>query len=159
MLKKILKLIVCIALPLLVGAFAGYLIRYNIKHWYDLINKPGFTPSNYIFAPVWIVLYILMGISAFMIWNTPANDFRIHKTKAAVIWVVQLVLNFLWSIAFFYYQQISGGALVISLLFLSIIAMIAAFFPINRTAALLQIPYLAWVLFATILNLVILELN
>jgi benzodiazapine receptor len=156
MFRKALKLILCLAIPLLVGGVAAYFTKENLSNWYDLINKPNFDPPKYIFAPVWGCLYILMGISLFIIWDTPAEK---SKTKAYFFWILQLGLNFGWIIIFFYLKDIALSIAEIAFLFLSIVIMIFVFYPINRKAALLQIPYLAWVFFAAMLNIVIWEIN
>jgi benzodiazapine receptor len=156
MFRKALKLILCLALPLIVGGLAAYFVKENISNWYDLISKPSFDPPEYIYAPVWIALYVLMGVSLFMIWITPTNT---HKRIAFFIWLLQLFLNFGWSILFFYYKDIALSIAEISMLLLSIVVMIFVFFRINRVAALLQLPYLVWVFFTTILTMVIWELN
>jgi benzodiazapine receptor len=157
MLRRSLKLIFCIALPLALGGIAGYFTKENIYNWYNLLNKPFFTPHNYLLAPIWVILYILMGISLFIIWQTPAN--AASKSNAYFVWGLQLILNFGWSMLFFYWKQIGLAVTEISILLLSIVIMIIVFYHINRKASLLQIPYLVWVFFATILNMVIWELN
>ena len=154
--NKTTRLIICIAIPLIVGGIAGYVTASSINTWYVLLKKPWFNPPNYLFGPVWTVLYVFMGISLFQILETPKQK---YSSAAVAIFGVQLFLNFAWSILFFRFQQIAYAAIDISLLWMSIVAMIILFFQVNVKAALLQIPYLLWVSFAFALNLSIWSLN
>jgi benzodiazapine receptor len=149
MMNKYLKLALCITIPLLIGGISGFATATSINDWYVSINKPSFNPPNYLFGPVWTTLYILMGISFFMILQSPANEFR---KKAVAIFCIQLLLNFCWSFIFFKFQLLGLAFIEIILIWLSIITMIIIFFEINKKAALLQIPYLLWVSFASVLN-------
>ena len=154
--NKSIKLILCILLPLLIGSVSGIATASGVNDWFLTINKPGFNPPNYLFAPVWTVLYILMGISFYVVLQTPGSK---SKKAAISIFVVQLFLNFCWSFLFFKYQLIGVAFIEIILIWLSIIYMIYAFKKINRLAAWLQLPYLLWVSFASILNGAIWWLN
>jgi len=120
------------------------------------LNKPFFNPPNYLFGPVWTLLYLLMGISFFLILQSPIKEL---KRKAIIIFVIQLSLNFLWSFMFFKFELIGLAFIEIILIWISIFTMIIAFNKINRIAAALQIPYLLWVSFATVLNGAIWWLN
>lgn len=155
MLKNILKLIICLIVPMLVGGISGVATVAGIKDWYVHLNKPFFNPPNYLFGPVWSILYLLMGISLFMILQSKS----ITKKKAISIFFVQLFLNFWWSFLFFKFQLLGISLIEIVLMWLSILWMIIEFKKINKTAAYLQIPYLAWVTFASLLNLAIWYLN
>ncbi len=147
--KKTIKLIICISLPLLVGGISGFATATSIKDWYVHINKPSFNPPNYLFGPVWTTLYILMGISFYMILQTASHDMR---KKAVNIFSIQLLLNFCWSFIFFNFQLPGFAFVEIMMMWISILTMIIIFYKINKTAALLQIPYLMWVSFASVLN-------
>lgn len=147
--NRILKLTLCITIPLLIGGLSGFATANSISSWYVGINKPSFNPPNYLFGPVWTTLYILMGISLFMILQSPANEMR---KKALLIFSIQLFLNFLWSFIFFNFQLLSLAFIEIILMWLSILIMIIFFSKINKTATYLQIPYLLWVSFASVLN-------
>lgn len=147
--KKLLLLIACITVPLALGAWAGIVTSSNIASWYETLNKPSFRPPNWLFAPVWTTLYVLMGISFLLIIQDKKSA---SKTRAIQYAITQLVLNTLWSFLFFYFHQIGIALVEIVLLWLSIFMMIRAYFPIHRLAAVLQIPYLAWVSFASMLN-------
>ncbi len=155
MFKNILKLIICLIVPMLVGGISGVATVAGIKDWYVHLNKPFFNPPNYLFGPVWSILYLLMGVSLFMILQSKS----INKKKAISIFFVQLFLNFWWSFLFFKFQLLGISMIEIIFMWLSILWMIIEFKKINKTAAYLQIPYLAWVTFASLLNLAIWYLN
>ena len=153
--KKGAKLIVSILLPLIIGGISGYYTASNIQSWYITLIKPSFNPPNYLFGPVWTTLYIIMGISFYMIWSSA----KINKNKLIGIYLFQLVLNFLWSFIFFKYHAIGIAAIEIVVLWLSILTMIIMFYKNNKWAALINIPYLLWVSFASVLNISIYLLN
>ncbi|MES2514768.1 MAG: TspO/MBR family protein [Bacteroidota bacterium] len=154
--KNVVKFIICLFIPLAVGAVSGFVTSSSINTWYAAIQKPWFNPPNNLFGPVWTILYILMGISLFMIVQSDTG--KSHR-KSIVIFAVQLFLNFCWSFLFFTFH--APGIALVEILFLlvSIIVMINIFYKINKTAALLQIPYLMWVSFASLLNGAIWYLN
>lgn len=141
--------------------FASYigsaLTMPSILTWYTQINKAPFNPPNWIFGPVWTILFLLMGISFYLIWEKGLTNNNIKL--AVVLFFLQLVLNVAWSAAFFYYHSPLGAYIVIVALWLSILAMIVSYWPISILAAVLQIPYLLWVSFASILNLFVVLLN
>jgi tryptophan-rich sensory protein len=147
--KNILKLTLCITIPLLIGAISGIATASSIDTWYVELTKPTFNPPNYLFGPVWTCLYILMGISFYMILQSPKTELR---KKAIIIFCTQLFLNFCWSFLFFKFQLLGLAFIEIIFIWVSIVMMIILYFEINKTAALLQIPYLLWVSFASILN-------
>lgn len=147
--KKTLKLLLCILAMLLIGGLAGAATSTSISGWYTTINKPSFNPPNYLFGPVWTTLYILMGISLYLILQSDGNELR---KKAITIFSIQLFLNFWWSFIFFNLQMLGLAFVEIILMWIGILTMILFFYKINKTAALLQIPYLMWVSFASILN-------
>jgi tryptophan-rich sensory protein len=154
--NRYLKLTLCILLPLLIGGFSGYATASGISSWYVGLNKPIFNPPNYLFGPVWSLLYILMGISFYRILQSPPNDIR---SKSIIIFSFQLFLNFCWSFLFFKFQLLGVAFIEIILMWLSIAIMIYTFTKIDKTAAYLQIPYLLWVSFASVLNGAIWFLN
>ncbi|MGX5820895.1 TspO/MBR family protein [Chitinophaga lutea] len=154
--KKGLRLIISLAIPLAVGAIASWFTSANVRTWYPTLEKPSFNPPNAVFGPVWTVLYILMGISLYLVWRLPASQAR---NRALWIFGVQLLLNFWWSIFFFEFHQIGLALMDIILLWLAIIFMIRHFLRLSPVAAHLQWPYLAWVSFATVLNASIWYLN
>lgn len=118
--------------------------------WYATLNKPSFSPPNWIFGPVWTILYILMGISLYLVWT---------KKKVPTIFWIQLILNTVWSIIFFGMRNPTLALVDIAALWISIFLTIKSFYKINKLAGNLLIPYLIWVSFASILNLSIVLLN
>jgi translocator protein len=155
--KPIFKLIISIAIPLAVGALSGYFTSESVSGWYSTINKPSFNPPNWIFAPVWTVLYILMGIACYIVWKRSAD---LHSKRGAlIVYGIQLALNFAWSILFFYFQQPGWALAEIILLWIFIFITILQFGKISSVAAWLLVPYIAWVSFAALLNFNIWELN
>ncbi len=154
--NRYLKLTLCILLPLLIGGFSGYATASGISSWYVGLNKPFFNPPNYLFGPVWSMLYILMGISFYRILQSQDSEL---KRKAILIFCIQLILNFLWSFLFFRFQMLAISFIEIIIMWISIATMIYTFTKIDKTAAYLQIPYLLWVSFAGVLNAAIWYLN
>lgn len=149
-------LIKSIAIPLLVGVVAGLLSK-NGMEVFETVNKPPLSPPVFLFPIVWTILYILMGISSYLIIKSDAN--LEEKTKALKIYAYQLVVNFLWPTFFFNLKWYLFSFLWILLLWVLIILMIREFSKISKTAAYLQIPYLLWVTFATYLTFGIWFLN
>ena len=147
--SKVLKFIVALALPLSIGAISGFFTSAAIPNWYADLNRPSISPPNAVFGPVWTMLYILMGVSFYIIWCQPKSKQRKNALK---IFFIQLVLNFAWSFIFFYFNQIGLAFIEIILLWTSILLMIKAFYQLKPVAAYLNIPYLLWVSFATVLN-------
>ena len=154
MIVKWKELFVSIAISLGVGALAGYLTKDSMSMYQELL-KPPLTPPGWIFPIVWTILFILMGISAYMIYVSDSKD----KNQALQIYAIQLMLNFIWSLAFFNMQAYLLAFVILILLWISIIAMIKSFYEINPLAGKLQVPYLLWVTFAGYLNLAIYLLN
>lgn len=139
------------------AAFAGSAVTTpNISGWYQTLNKPTFNPPNYIFGPVWTLLYILMAISFYLVWNSKSSKI---KKRALQVFCLQLFLNLLWSFVFFGLHQIFLSVVVIIALFFSILYTVILFKKISKTAAYLLIPYILWVSFASVLNICILLLN
>ncbi len=154
--KKAIQLIASILLCLSIGALSGIATASGVKTWYIDIIKPVFNPPNYIFAPVWTVLYFLMGVSFYLILQVPKS---VEKSKAIRLFFLQLTLNFAWSFLFFKYHLIGIACIEIILIWLAVLAMILQFYKVNSWAAKLQIPYLLWLSFATVLNASIWWLN
>jgi tryptophan-rich sensory protein len=145
------------ALPPAAVAFLGSIAtRANIPTWYAGVAKPGFTPPNWVFAPVWTVLYAMMAYAIWRILTLPPSPAR---TAAVVAFFGQLALNCLWSFAFFGARSPLLGLLVILPLLAGIAVTMRLFWPLDRTAALLLAPYLAWVSYATALNGAIWAMN
>jgi benzodiazapine receptor len=128
-----------------------------ISTWYVALEKPPFTPPNWLFAPVWVTLYLLMGISAFVIWRRGLESRQIKI--ALLVFLIQLALNALWSVVFFGLQSPFYGFIVIVALWIAILLTILRFFKISKVAGALLLPYILWVKFAMALNVSIWILN
>ncbi|WP_333650389.1 TspO/MBR family protein [Lacrimispora sp.] len=146
-------LIISILIPLAVGSLSA-LISGNMS-MYSTLNKPSFSPPSYIFSIIWTVLYILMGISAYIIFVSGNTN----SAKALKIYGLQLFFNFCWSIIFFGFSQYLLAFLWLIALIILIIIMIQQFYKISPIAAYLQIPYLLWCILAAYLNYTIYKLN
>lgn len=151
------KLIVSILIPLLVGGISGFFTSSGVNGWYAVANKPWFNPPNWIFAPVWTALYVLMGIALFLVWK--AETAKEIKQTAVILFAVQLILNFFWSFIFFRLQLPGWAFAEIILMWIMIFFTILSFGRISSTAAWLLVPYISWVSFATVLNYSIWKLN
>lgn len=146
------NLTIAVLIPLAAGTFSS-LISGNKS--YSVFNKPSFSPPAYLFPVVWTFLYILMGVSSYIIYSS--ND--AGKRKALTTYVIQLVFNFFWSILFFGLSQYLFAFIWLIALIILIAIMIYQFYEISPVAAYLQIPYLLWCLFAAYLNYTIYTLN
>ncbi len=153
-----LKLFISILIPLLIGGSAGFFTTSGVKGWYALANKPSFNPPNWIFAPVWTALYILMGIALYLVWKSTNTTLAVKQT-ALILFVVQLTLNFFWSILFFKFQLTGWAFVEIIAMWVAILFTIPWFGKISSTAAWLLVPYICWVSFASVLNYSIWKLN
>ena len=151
------RLIISVVICQGAGLIGSIFTAPSIQTWYVALQKPPFTPPNWLFAPAWITLYLLMGISASLIWQQGLDN-RQNRT-ALIIFLVQLVLNALWSIVFFGFESPLSGMVVIVLLWVAILITILKFMPISKIAGLILIPYIGWVTFAAILNVSIYVLN
>ena len=141
---------------LTIGAIGGAVTSTSVTTWYPHLRKPSFNPPDWVFSPVWTALYISMAVAAWNIWRRRGRQ----STRLAMfLFAGQLALNLAWSILFFGLQQIGLALIEIILLFAAITGTALAFGRLDRTAALLFIPYIAWVGFATLLNLAIWRLN
>ncbi len=147
------KLLASILICQLAGIIGSLFTVSSITSWYSAINKPLFSPPNWILGPVWITLYFLMGVSLYIIWDNKRKD-KISKT--AIRWfIIQLILNTLWTIIFFGLKSPLGAFIEIIILWISIFLTIKYSYKISKTAAYLLIPYILWVSFAAMLNLAI----
>lgn len=151
------KLSVSILICQLAGVIGAFFTVSSVSTWYLTLNKPFFNPPSWVFSPVWITLYLMMGISLYMVWNS-GLEFR--QTKIAVtIFGVQLVLNSFWSILFFGFKSPLLAFVEIIFLWTAILATIIYFYRISKHASYLLIPYLLWVSFAAVLNFSLVYLN
>lgn len=156
-LHKPLKLIIAIAVSEFVGIVGSFFTAPAITGWYGSIVKPALNPPAWVFGPVWVTLFALMGIAAFLIWEKGVE--RKDVKIALGLFMGQLVLNTLWSIVFFGLQSPGGALIEIGFLWLAIVATIIAFSKISKVAAWLLAPYILWVSFAAYLNYAIWALN
>ncbi|QEC69956.1 tryptophan-rich sensory protein [Panacibacter ginsenosidivorans] len=150
------KLIVSLILTLLVGFGAGFATATSINSWYSTLDKPFFNPPNWLFAPVWTILYILMGVAFYFVWKLPETT---QRNIALFVFVLQLAVNGIWSLIFFNQHQIGWALVDISILWVMIIITMYLFTQLSKIAAWLLYPYLLWVSFATVLNFSIWQLN
>jgi tryptophan-rich sensory protein len=151
------KLIASIVICQLAGVIGSLFTTPAIPTWYATLRKPSFNPPNWIFSPVWITLFVLMGIAAFLVWNKGLSD---QKVKIALsIFAVQLILNVLWSVMFFGLRSPLAGLFDIVVLWMAILLTILYFFRVSSAAGILLIPYILWVSFAAVLNFSIWRLN
>jgi benzodiazapine receptor len=154
---KPLAFIISIALTLSVGALGGWATAQSIKTWYPTLTKPSFNPPNWLFAPVWTSLYVIIGIAAYLIWVKRKQVAHFPRTVA--IYLIQLILNLAWSFIFFYLHEIGFALAEIILLLIIIIINAITFYKIDRWAGFLFIPYILWVSFASFLTYNIFILN
>jgi len=152
---QILSLIGFVLTPVLISGAIAFVQKTDIDTWYKTLVKPPLNPPNWIFGPVWFTLYVMIGVSGFLVWNSGVklvdNEFTIYG--------IQLFMNFIWSLIFFKAHAIFIALIDILLLLGFIVLNIIVFYPISSVAAYLLIPYLCWVSFATYLNLSIWYLN
>jgi tryptophan-rich sensory protein len=146
-----------VAVALAAGWIGSLATTPNIPTWYAGVNKPSFSPPNAVFPVVWTILYVLMGIAAWLVWRSPP-DHR-HRRVALLAWFAQLGFNILWPFAFFAARSPLAGLVAILALLAAVVVTILAFRRVSGPAAWLLAPYLAWVAFATVLNASILSLN
>ena len=155
--KKTLQLLIPIAVCLLVAFMSAIATQTSVTTWYIGLNKPAFTPPSWLFAPVWIVLYILMGLAAGLVWN---RGFYHKWVKTALYhFGFQLILNAFWSILFFGGHYILPALILILTLLIVLLFTYKWFKVVNPISAYLLIPYILWVAFATALNFEIWRLN
>uniref|UniRef100_A0A7C4CAW5 Tryptophan-rich sensory protein n=1 Tax=candidate division WOR-3 bacterium TaxID=2052148 RepID=A0A7C4CAW5_UNCW3 len=155
--QDIVKLVVSLLLPLGSGAIGGLATSAAIPTWYQELSKPAFSPPNWLFGPAWTVLYLLMGIAAFLVWRLGWGTPGVRIALAAFLG--QLLLNALWSLLFFGLRSPLAGMVEIVVLWLAVGLTIVLFARVSIAAGLLLLPYIGWVTFAAVLNGAILALN
>ncbi|GAA3977972.1 TspO/MBR family protein [Pedobacter ginsengiterrae] len=154
---KPVALIINIAITLGVGALGGWATAKSVQTWYPTLNKPSFNPPNWLFAPVWTSLYVLIGIAAYLVWIR--RDKIVHFPRTVAIYFIQLILNLAWSFIFFYLHEVGFALAEIILLLIVIVVNASMFYKINKWAGLIFIPYFLWVSFASFLTYNIFILN
>ena len=153
----IIKFIVAIGVCQLAGFVGSLFTTPSIPTWYAALRKPSFNPPNWIFGPVWTTLFVLMGIAAFIVWNKGLD--RKGVKAALLLFIIQLLLNMLWSYLFFTLHSPLYAFVEIIILWLAILLTMVKFFPISRAAGYLLLPYILWVSFAAVLNFTLFRLN
>jgi len=151
------KLAASILICLTAGLIGAVFTIDSVQTWYKTIEKPSYSPPNWVFGPVWTILYVLMGVSAYLIWVKGLE--KKEARMALMFFVTQLALNALWSILFFGMRNPFYGLIEIVFLWAAIAITIQKFYKISRTAAYLQIPYICWVSYAAFLNYGIWRMN
>jgi translocator protein len=156
--NKGIKIAIWVVICLVVGYVSSMYTRSSITTWYPTLEKPFFNPPNWLFAPVWIMLYILMGVSAGLVWQKIDTQKELVK-KGLFFFTIQLILNGFWSVLFFGWNNILLSLIEIILLFLFLFETYLTFKKLDKTSSLLLIPYMVWVIFASILTASIYFLN
>jgi tryptophan-rich sensory protein len=154
--KDILALVLFVGLCLGIGGLGGAVTAESVTTWYTTLAKPSFNPPNWIFGPVWTTLYILMGVAAWRVWRAADRD---TARGPLAVFALQLAVNLGWSVTFFGLHNPGLAVIVILALDLLVLTTALMFRRIDRLAALLLVPYLAWISFATLLNVTIWRIN
>lgn len=155
--SELFHLILSIVICQMAGIIGSIITASSMASWYPALVKPSFTPPGSYIGLIWIVLFTLMGVSLFQIWReTPGNP---AAKIALYFFAAQLIVNVLWNVAFFGMRSLASGFIVIIVLWILILITIVKFWPINKTAALLLIPYIVWVSVAAYLNYLLWILN
>jgi translocator protein len=139
-----------------VAGISAHAVTYSLHSWYPHLIKPRFTPPNWLYAPVWTILYATMAIAAWVVWRRGRRSVRVD---GMVVFAFQLILSYLWIFFFFHQHRLLVSTVIILTLWMAIVAMIALFWRVRTIAGVILLPYLAWVTFAIALNLVILRHN
>lgn len=151
---KLKPLLVSLIIPLGIGGLSAFLIKDSMEV-YKTVNQPSFAPPAFLFPIVWSILYVLMGISSYMIYESPSES----NEKALTVYVIQLIVNFIWPLIFFNAQNYLLAFIWLILLWTLVLWMITLFYKIRPVAAFLQIPYILWLTFALVLNFSVYLLN
>ena len=152
--KKFVFLGLFLFLSFFMSWWGGYISRYYKEPWYSELVKPSFSPPDWIFAPVWITLYLLIGFAIWLIWLSPKKNQKIFT-----IYFMHLFINASWSIVFFAFHQVFASLLIIALIIFFVIWLTKLYYPINKISTILMLPYIAWLGFAFSLNYSIFALN
>ena len=153
----IVSLVVAVVIPLVVGGLGGIATASAIPTWYQGLNKPAWNPPNWVFGPVWTLLYVLMGVAAWLVWRQGWDNPQVRMALA--IFGVQLLLNLFWSLIFFGLRSPGWAVLEIVILWGFVLATTVQFYRLDSIAGLLLIPYQLWVTFAAVLNAAVWQLN
>ena len=152
--KKTISLLIFIVLAFGASAWGGLITSFYKEPWYSTIIKPDFNPPDWIFAPVWITLYLLMSVGAWLIWINPKR-----VEKIIYIYFIHLLINGSWSLFFFGLHLILVSLIIIAVIIIFVIWLMKLYYPINKLSSFLMIPYLLWLSYAFVLNFYIFILN
>ena len=150
------KLVISIAIPLFIGFIGSFFTSSSVDTWYKTLKKPDFNPPNWVFSPVWTLLFILIGLSFYIIWK---NNFGGKKVLLLNIFFTQLFANLIWSLFFFGLRSPFLALIDIIVLWLAILVNIIVFYRVSKPAGILLVPYILWVSFAALLNFYLYILN
>ena len=150
------SLICWIGICFAVASVSGSWTASEIPGWYRTLNRPSIAPPNWVFGPVWTMLYAIMAVAAWQVWESPASPMR---TAGLALFLIQLILNFAWSLIFFRHHAIGAALVEIVVMWAAIGATTLVFGRVSSSAAWLMAPYWAWVTFATVLNAAFWRLN
>ena len=134
--------------------WGGYITDYFKEPWYSTIIKPSFNPPDWVFAPIWMSLYLLIGYASWLIWSSRNNTQKILN-----IYFIHLIFNASWTVTFFAFHQILVSLIIVGLIIFFVVWLIRLYYPINKISAYLMLPYLSWLCFAFVLNYSIFTLN
>ena len=152
--NKIVFLALFLFLSYFMSWWGGYITDYFKEPWYSTIIKPSFNPPDWVFAPIWISLYLLIGYASWLMWASRHNTQKILN-----IYFIHLIFNASWTVTFFAFHQILVSLIIIGLIIFFVIWLIKLYYPINKISAYLMLPYLSWLCFAFVLNYSIFTLN
>jgi translocator protein len=155
--REIFELLTFLGITYMAAIIGGTGTSAGLDQWYRSLEKPQFNPPDYVFGPVWTLLYTMMGISAYLVYEQGWNKLQVRR--ALTLYFIQLGLNALWPISFFSLRSTTLGLVNIVLLWIAIMLTIGAFYRISKKSAYLLIPYILWVTFAMILNFSLWDLN
>ena len=152
--NKIVFLALFLFLSYFMSWWGGYITDYFKEPWYSTIIKPSFNPPDWVFAPIWISLYLLIGYASWLMWSSRNNTQKILN-----IYFIHLIFNASWTVTFFAFHQILASLIIVGLIIFFVVWLIRLYYPINKISAYLMLPYLSWLCFAFVLNYSIFALN
>ncbi|MDC0163218.1 tryptophan-rich sensory protein [Candidatus Pelagibacter sp.] len=152
--NKFVYLALFIFLSYFMSWWGGYITDYFKEPWYSTIIKPSFNPPDWVFAPIWMSLYLLIGYASWLMWSS-----RNKTQKILNIYFIHLIFNASWTVTFFAFHQILVSLIIVGLIIFFVVWLIKLYYPINKISAYLMLPYLSWLCFAFVLNYSIFALN
>ena len=152
--NKFVYLALFIFLSYFMSWWGGYITDYFKEPWYSTIIKPSFNPPDWVFAPIWICLYLLIGYASWLMWSSRNNTQKILN-----IYFIHLIFNASWTVTFFAFHQILVSLIIVGLIIFFVVWLIKLYYPINKISAYLMLPYFSWLCFAFVLNYSIFTLN